>query len=151
MKIYLQYPWKFPDSPYYKYLLQEVPKEIEYHNIEKQKGVITNKRFFWFSNLLKKILRRSLRIFFPSILNAHLSPKGDYDLIHCAHCLSKNKHKPWVTDFEAYWQLWASTKKTKKGVEKARKILQSKNCKRILPWTEKIKKELIEMFPELEY
>ena len=84
------------------------------------------------------------------MLNAHLSPNGNYDLIHCAHCLSKNKDKPWITDFEAYWQLWASTKQTKKGIEKARKVLRSKNCKKILPWTEKIKKELLSFFPELK-
>ena len=53
IKVYLQYPWKFPDSPYYKYLIQDCPKEIEYCNIEKQKGVITRKKFFLFSNFLQ--------------------------------------------------------------------------------------------------
>jgi hypothetical protein len=48
IKVYLQYPWKFPDSPYYKCLLQEHPKEIEYLNVEKQKGVITIKLNFIF-------------------------------------------------------------------------------------------------------
>jgi glycosyltransferase involved in cell wall biosynthesis len=147
IKVYLQYPWKFPDSPYYKYLLQESPKEIEYKNVEKQKGVITSKRFFWISNFLKKNIRRYTRIFFPSMLNAHLSPKGNYDLIHCAHCLSKNKNKPWIFDMEAFWQLWVSTKQTKKGLKKVENILKRKNCKKILPWTEKIKKELINAFP----
>jgi len=48
IKVYLQYPWKFPDSPYYKYLIESPPKGISFQNIQKQKGVITNKRFFWF-------------------------------------------------------------------------------------------------------
>ena len=54
IKVYLQYPWKFPDSPYYKYLLQEVPKEIEYYNVKKQKGVITNKLFLLRKNVLQR-------------------------------------------------------------------------------------------------
>jgi len=28
IKIYLQYPWKFPDSPYYKYLIDNPLKEL---------------------------------------------------------------------------------------------------------------------------
>jgi glycosyltransferase involved in cell wall biosynthesis len=150
IKVYLQYPWKFPDSPYYKYLIKDSPKNIEFLNTQKQKGVITSKKFFWFSNFLKKWIRKSLRIFYPAMLNSHKSPEGNYDLIHCAHCLSKNKNKPWVADFEAYWQFWVSTKKTKRGLKKVKKILKRKNCKRILPWTEKIEKELLEFFPEIK-
>jgi glycosyltransferase involved in cell wall biosynthesis len=149
-KIYLQYPWKFPDSPYYKYLLKEVPKEREYQNASKQKGVITKERFFWFSNFLKKNIRKYTRILFPSMLNAHLSPKGNYDVIHCAHCLSKNKNEPWIADFEAFWQLWVSTKKTKRGLREVEKILKKDNCKKILPWTQKVYDEFILNFPFLK-
>ncbi len=35
MKVYLQYPWKFPDSPYYKYLIDSLPDGIEYLNVKK--------------------------------------------------------------------------------------------------------------------
>jgi len=147
IKVYLQYPWKFPDSPYYKYLLQESPKGIKYMNVERQKGVITNKRFFWISNFLKKRIRVLTKIFYPTLLNSHISPNVDYDLIHCAHCLSKNKNKPWVFDMEAFWQFWVSTKKTKKGLRKVEKILKRKNCKKILPWTEKIEGEFRGFFP----
>lgn len=146
-KVYLQYPWKFPDSPYYKYLIDTPPKGIEYLNAEKQKGVITSKKFFWFSNFLKKYIRKCTRSLYSSLLNAHLSPKGDYDLIHCAHCLSKNTDKPWMADFEAFWQLWVSTKKTKRGVKKVERILNRKNCKKILPWTQKVYDEFVEYFP----
>ncbi len=150
MKIYLQYPWKFPDSPYYKYLLKEIPEEIKYLNVEKQKGVIVNKRFFWFSNFLKKYIRKFTKFLYPSMLNAHLSPNGNYDLIHCAHCLSKNTNKSWVFDMEAFWQFWISTKQTKLGLKKVEKILKRKNCKKILPWTEKIENEFINAFPKLK-
>ena len=85
IKIYLQYPWKFPDSPYYKYLVDSPPQGIEFQNTKKQKGVITSKRFFWFSNFLKRNIRRSTSRLNLAIPNAHFSPKGDYDLIHCAH------------------------------------------------------------------
>jgi len=150
MKVYLQYPWKFPDSPYYKYLIESPPKGISFQNIQKQKGVITNKRFFWFSNFLKKQIRywtNKLNLVIP---NAHLSPNGDYDLIHCAHCLSKNKIKPWVADIESWWSMGISGTNTKKGEEKVRKILISKNCKKIMPWTEHTKKQILKKFPEIK-
>lgn len=150
IKIYLQYPWKFPDSPYYKYLLKDHPKGIEYLNTKKQKGVITNKRFFWFSNFLKRNIRRCTNKFNFNIPNAHLSPKGEYDLIHCAHCLSKNKDKPWVADIEMLPSLAISGGETKKGREKIKKILLRKNCKKIIPWTNSIKRELIQFYPEIE-
>jgi glycosyltransferase involved in cell wall biosynthesis len=150
IKIYLQYPWKFPDSPYYKYLLQDYPKEIEYLNTKKQKGVITNKRFFWFSNFLKRNSRKWTRRLNLSIPNAHSSPKGDYDLIHCAHCLSKNKNKPWVADIEMIASFAISGWNTKKGQNKVRKILLRNNCKKILPWTESAKKEILNVYPEVK-
>ena len=98
--VYLQYPWRFPDSPYYKYLIENPPRGVKFLNAAKQKGVITNKRKFWISNFLKRNIRRGLNKLNLAIPNAHLSPKGDYDLIHCAHCLSKNEDKPWVADIE---------------------------------------------------
>ena len=90
IKVYLQYPWKFPDSPYYKYLVDSPPSGIEFLNTKKQKGVITNKKFFWFSNFLKRVVRKSVKVLYPSMPNAHLSPKGNYDLIsaNTLSCLS---------------------------------------------------------------
>lgn len=149
IKVYLQYPWKFPDSPYYKYLIDNPPEEIGYINAEKQKGVIVNKKLFWFSNFLKRNIRRLTNKLNLSIPNARLSPKGNYDLIHCAHCLSKNKNKPWIVDIEGEWQLYIG-KKTKNSKEKVREILTSKNCKKIMPWAEKTKKEILKEFPEIK-
>lgn len=149
IKVYLQFPWKFPDSPYYKYLINNLSEGIEYINVKKQKGVIINKKIFWFSNLLKKVIRKGVRIFYPSMPNAHLSPKGDYDLIHCAHCLSKNKNKPWIADIEFAPQLWV-TLNAPKNKENVKKILLRKNCKKIITWTENTKKDILERFPEIE-
>ena len=108
IKIYLQYPWKFPDSPYYKYLIDNPPKNIEYLNIENQKGVIIDKKGVFFSNLLKKLIRGVIQKFKIPLINTHQTKinKG-YDLIHCAHCISGNKF-PWVADFESSWQIFAS-------------------------------------------
>ena len=151
IKIYLQYPWKFPDSPYYKYLVDNPPKNIEYVNVENQKGVITNKNKFLFSNKFKGFIRNlTEKINFP-IPNAHLTRTKDrYDLIHCAHCLSKNKDKPWIADFEDFWQMWISGKEKKEGIEKVRKILLEENCKKIIPWTKFSKNEILNIFPELK-
>jgi glycosyltransferase involved in cell wall biosynthesis len=149
IKVYLQYPWMFPDSPYYKYLIQNPPEGIEFLNAEKQKGVITSKRFFWFSNFFKKNIRKFVNIIYPTLTNSHKSPLGDYDLIHCAHCLSKNKDKPWVCDIEYTSQLWIAGK-TPKNKNSVKKLLLRKNCKKILSWTKVMKKELLEKFPEIE-
>ncbi len=148
-KIYLQYPWKFPDSPYYKYLIKSPPKGIEYLNVENQKGVITSKRFFWFSNFLKRNIRRTTTLLNLSIPNAHLSPKGNYDLIHCAHCLSKNTNKPWVADIESVWSMWISGMSTKTGKGDVEKIIMNPNCKKIMPWTKNTKKEILNFYPQL--
>lgn len=150
IKVYIQYPWKFPDSPYYKYLINNAPPRIEYLNTKKQNGVITTRRNFKFSNTLKKIIRKTLDLIYPSLPNAHLSPPGEYNLIHCAHCLSKNKDKPWVADIEYSGQVWAVGHKREKNLNKIVKYFQSPSCKRIITWTETMKKDLITDFPLLK-
>lgn len=148
IKVYLQYPWRFPDSPYYKYLLQDSPEGIEYLNVQKQKGVITNKKFFWFSNFLKRNIRRAFAIFRISIPNAHLTKlKGDFDLIHCAHCLSLDSKRKWVADIESVWPLYVGNRNnlTRRLIKN---ILNRKNCKKILAWTQSTADELITEFPE---
>lgn len=149
IRVHLQYPWRFPDSPYYKYLINSPPEGIEYLNITKQKGVITNKNLFRISNFLKRFIRGLLNILYPSMANAHRSPHGDYDLIHCAHCLSKNKDKPWVADMEAFWQLWVVGARGFKNKKKMKEILFSHNCKKLLPWTSEVRDEFLKHFPTL--
>ena len=147
IKIYLQSPWKFPDSPYYKYLVSSPPRNVEFQNIKKQKGVITNKKVFWILNFLKRNIRRGINKLNLSLPNAHLSPEGNYDLIHCAHCLSKNQNKPWVADIESWWAMYLSGKESKKTQKKVLQIILSKNCKKIIPWTENTKKDILKTFP----
>ncbi|NMB66794.1 glycosyltransferase family 4 protein [Candidatus Woesearchaeota archaeon] len=149
IKVYLQYPWRFPDSPYYKYLVENPPKDIIYLNTENQKGVITNKKKFFLSNFLKKIIRKTMNSLNISIPNAHLSPEGDYDIIHCCHCISKNKNKPWIMDIESEWQLYIGNK-TKKSKERVKKILLKENCKKILAWTKETANQIIKEFPEIK-
>jgi glycosyltransferase involved in cell wall biosynthesis len=149
IKVYLQYPWKFPDSPYYKYLIDFPPNDIEYLNAGRQKGVITSKKRFWLSNFLKKSIRKSINASGFSIPNAHLSPVGDYDLIHCCHCLSKN-NRPWVADMESYFSLFLSGDSTKRGDKKIERIVNYDNCRKILSWTEATKKEIVGRIPSIE-
>lgn len=150
IKVYLQYPWKFPDSPYYKYLIDSPPKEIEFLNTEREKGAVTNKRSLKLMTFIKIRIRRWANKLKLNIPNSHKSPHGNYDLIHCAHCLSKNKNKPWVTDVESIWSIFIGGNRTKKGQDKVRKILMRPNCKKILPWTKLLKKEYLELFPEIK-
>lgn len=147
MKIFLQYPWKFPDSPYYKYLTEYPPKGTTYINVKRGKlGVITSKRKFVVANKLKQATRQSASKLHLSIPNAHLTlTKQEYDLIHCAHCLSLNK-KPWVADFEAAWQFWIG-KSNRLSIESIKRILLSKYCKKIMPWTYATKKQILKFFP----
>ena len=148
MKVYLQYPWKFPDSPYYKSLIENPPDDVEFENTSNQKGVITNKKFFWISNFLKRNIRRFANTFRLTTPNAHLTHPGNYDLIHCAHCLSKNSDKPWIADIESPWQLYIG-KKTISAKKKVEEILSHKNCEKILPWTQATLDELVGDFPKL--
>jgi len=152
IKVFLQYPWRFPDSPYYKYLIDYSPEKIQYLNVKKQKGAITNSKKFWILTRLKVNIRRVanwLRLPFP---NAHLTKSNEeYDIIHCAHCLSKNKDKPWVSDIENVWSMWISgINKTDIGKRLVKDILLRENCKKILPWTNNVKKEIIREFPEIK-
>jgi len=141
MKVYLQYPWKFPDSPYYKYLIENPPEEVEYVNIQKQKGVITSKNKFKLMNKLKSLARKVLYLLKrPNIVKT----KGnDYDLIHCCHCLSKNK-SDWMVDVEHYWNFASSGELaySSKGKRIIKKYLKSNYCKKILAWSEACKKTI---------
>lgn len=150
IKVYLQYPWKFPDSPYYKYLIDSPPKNIEFLNIKKQRGVIINKKFFWFSNFLKRNIRRWTNFLNLSIPNSHLSPSGNYDLIHCAHCLSKNIDKPWVADMEMMGSFVFTGYRDYKDMSRVNNLLLRKNCKKILPWTQAIANKIIREFPQIK-
>lgn len=150
IKVHLQYPWKFPDSPYYQYLIQSPPSGVIYQNIEKTKGVITSRRFFWMSNFFKRNIRRFTRIFNLTIPNAHPSPSGDYDIIHCAHCLSKDRDSPWVADIEMISSLSIAGGDTKYGREKIREILLRDNCKKIIPWAKSVRDDLLKIYPEIE-
>lgn len=151
IKVYLQKPWKTSDSAYYTYLNQNLPNGIEFVNY-KDDGVIHKKSKFIKNVFLKSLIRKIIIRIFPSMPNAHLTnSKQDYDLIHCGHCLSLNRYKPWVADIEHAGQFLVSggheLKKYKKLV---RKILLRKNCKKILAWTEWSKKSILQYFPEIK-
>lgn len=150
MKIVLQYPWKFKDSAYYKYLLENPPKNVEYIGNEK-KDLILDKKIFWFFDKSKKIIKLILKILNLEKANAHLTKyDGQYDLIHCAHCLSKNKDKPWIADIEMYGSLFIAKKRSNKLDREIKEIILRKNCKKILPWSEGVKKSIIQHIPEIE-
>lgn len=149
IKVYLQYPWRFPGGTYYKNLLEYTPEGTEYTKTAKNQEVITNKRLLWILTHSKRIVRKFLRKLDISVLNAHLSPQGDYDLIHCAHCLSKNKDKPWVADVETVRQFWIAMQ-VPKNKQEVKDILSRKNCKKILPWTQAGANEIIKEFPGIK-
>ena len=150
IKVYLQYPWKFPDSPYYKYLINCPPKSISFDNAKKKGGAITNRRFFWLLIILKRKIRKLVKVMNIVIPNARLSPVGNYDLIHCCHCLSKNTNKPWVADIEMMGSFSMPFDQRSKTLEKVGKYLRSKNCKKILPWTKSIEKDILQSFPRFK-
>lgn len=150
IKVYLQYPWKFPDSPYYKSLLKYPSENVDYVNAKDQQVLITKKSKFILSNKLKANLRKIIGSLNLPLINAHLTKTDKkYDVIHCAHCLSLNK-QPWVADFESSWQFILSGKRNNAGENAVRKLLLDKNCKKIMPWTEYTKKEILKIFPEKE-
>lgn len=153
IKVFLQYPWKFPDSPYYKYLLQNHSKNIEYLNAEKpRRGTIANQKKFWLLTRLKVNIRRFFNATKFNLVNSwKTKTKKEFDLIHCAHCLSKNKHKPWVADLEGYWSMFIGNSESKKNKDKVLKILMRKNCKKIMPWTQETYNDIVQNMPSVKH
>lgn len=149
IRVYFQYPWKYSGHSYYKYLIESPSRDIEYVNKKEDSGVIVGKNKFILSNKFKYAVKGILNYLKISFPNARLSPPGNYDLIHCAHCLSNNQDKPWVADFESEWQLYVGNK-TKASRDKVKKILLRDNCKKIIAWTELAKQEILREFPNLE-
>jgi len=141
IKIYLQSPWKWTDSPYYKYLRNEHPVGIEYVNAGEFK-LIQNGGELKIRNWVKKSARKIIKKIYPAMPNVHwTSYARNYDLIHCAHCLSSNK-QPWVCDIEYVGQFWAAPIRHNVYSSKAkiRKYLQSEYCKKILSVDRMVKK-----------
>jgi glycosyltransferase involved in cell wall biosynthesis len=150
MKIYLQRPWKFADSPYYKYLLESPPKGVDYVGQIQKQGAIEQKWKFSLIHKIKGTIRKFFKMFSIPLPNAHLTRSSEkYDLIHCAHCLSLNK-QPWVTDTEWVGQFWIAAnfdEHPKRYLVK--RILENKNCKKIMAWTKWAADGIIEEFPEI--
>jgi glycosyltransferase involved in cell wall biosynthesis len=149
MRIFLQYPWRFPDSPYYKYLIESPPKNIKYLNVKGKKGASSSAKKFRITQKLKNLIKNTPQKLGITIVNVHKTKaKKNYDLIHCAHCLSKNK-SPWVADLEMGGSLLISGFKNKGWQKRVKKYLYSPYCKKIMPWTNFVKERLLKDFPKI--
>ena len=151
IKVFLQRPWKFSDSPYYLYLRTNSPENIEYANINEFK-LIQSKKKLKLINFTKALIKKIILKFYPSMPNAHYTKNAkNYNLIHCAHCLSLNK-KPWICDIEFVGNFWAALvgREAYSSKKQVKKIITSKYCKKILAWTEWAKKKIIKEFPEVK-
>ncbi len=149
-KIYLQYPWKYGDSSYYKNLLGYPLKDVSYLNPKFK--TINSKIGFNLTKFIKKPIRNIVRVLnIPNIVRTKSQYSNKADLIHCAHCLSLN-NKPWIVDFERYETLSAdgSIARSEKGIRKITKLLKSENCKKILPWTNAAKKSILDYIGDEE-
>ncbi len=150
IKVYLQYPWKFPDSSYYNSMLNYPPKNISYINANKQKFVgINSPKTFKRMLALKTSLRKILAV--AKVPNITYTKNKDCDLIHCAHCLSLNK-KPWVVDTEHYWNFASSGPISYSAIGKKRikKLLKGDYCKKIMPWTNSAKETIFNNLKDRE-
>ncbi len=150
IKVYLQSPWKKGgECSYYKYLREGLPSNIKYLNKESSQ-IIQNKNKNRLNHFIKRTIRKAITIFYPSMPNAHYTKNArQYGLIHCAHCLSKNK-QPWICDIEFVGQFWAGGYFGKYPSKKrVLKYLESPYCKKIMAWTDWCAKEIIKEFPEI--
>lgn len=150
MKVYLQKPWKFSDSPYYKFIKEYPPQDIEYANLN-DFGLIQNKTKMKVMNKTKTIIKKVVKRFMPSLPNAHFTKDAKkYDLIHCTHCLSTNK-QPWICDTEWVGQFWVTSKaKDYSNKKKVLNYLNSIHCKKILAWTGWAEEGIVKEFPEIK-
>lgn len=151
MKVYIQKPWKTSDSPYYKSLRESPPEGIKYFNLSKNNLVQSSTKMNSLHKV-KSLLKKSIKIFWPSMPNLHFTKSANsYDLIHCAHCLSMNDY-PWICNMEYAGQFWASpmsygTYGNKKIIKK---YIESKNCKKIVCWTNWVKQDISKLFPTIK-
>jgi glycosyltransferase involved in cell wall biosynthesis len=149
LDVYIQRPWKSNDSLYYKFLKENPPNGVKYLNLETS-TIIQNRSAMKINYYVKRSIKKIIRKIYPSMPNAHRTPNIDgCDLIHCAHCLSKNK-TPWITNIEYVGQFWASGGPPSSSRRKRiLRILKSPHCKKIVAWTDWVKKDIIKYFPEI--
>lgn len=152
LRVYLQYPWKFTDSTYYKNLTKYPLGSLEYVGSRIGGTPIQSAWLLKLNNFFKQNAKKIIQKICPGLPNAHLTRiKEKYDLIHCAHCLSLNK-TPWVCDIEFVGQFWVAALMGSNGYfgkSKVQKILSSEYCKKIMAWTEWSKDGIINEFPEI--
>ena len=148
--VYIQKPWKFADSPYYKPLRESPPVGVKYMNLGVS-NLIQNRKSMEINTSIKQFIKKIIRKFYPSMPNAHWTRNAkNYDLIHCAHCLSKNK-RPWVCDIEYVGQFWAGGYSANyPNKKKILRYLESPYCKKILAWTEWARDGIVKEFPEIK-
>ena len=151
IKVHLQYPWKSPDSSYYKNIIDFPPEDVEYTNFSddsaKKTEVISSGEKFERTRKFKNFLRKILGV--VKIPNLTFTLDKNVDLIHCAHCLSLNK-KPWVVDTEVWDRVAAGGGIANSRVGKflIKKRLESKYCKKIICWSEDCKESFEKAFPD---
>ncbi|MCA9487685.1 MAG: glycosyltransferase family 4 protein [Nanoarchaeota archaeon] len=152
MRVFLQYPWKFPDSSYYKNILDFPPEGIEFVNYSKKKDkdkfeIIGSSKKFERMRKFKNVLRKILG--FLQLPNLTYSKNLSCDLIHCAHCLSLNR-KPWIVDTETYDRIAAtgSIAFSKFGKRIIKNRLESSYCKKIICWSEDCRSSFEKAFPK---
>ncbi|MDP2947310.1 MAG: glycosyltransferase family 4 protein [Nanoarchaeota archaeon] len=150
IRVYFQYPWKFPDSSYYKNILDFPPENAEYINYKKSMGmeVIGSSKKFEAMRVLKNFIRKFLKL--VRVPNLVFTTRGDFDLIHCAHCLPLND-RPFVVDTEVYDRLASAGGDVAiEGIGKKiiKKILERENCKKIIAWSGDCKRSFETAFPK---
>ena len=138
IKVFLLYPWGFPDSPYYKYLLKYPPSGVTYLNNPYRFDVLPPKRKAKVRTL-KMLIYKARN--FVQIPNIKLKKIRSADLVHCAHCENLSR-RPWVVDVENYETFGPVAVKKFMGKALLKKILRMESCKRILAWTEAAAEEI---------
>ncbi len=141
MQIQLVYPWMFRDSPYYKYLKINPPRNTKYLD-KRNNGVSFFGKDFRFILALKKtinIMRKFLPI--PNIKYVN----SEVDMLFCARCINIGK-TPYVVDIEDYWSLGGVDSYVPFGRMFLTKELEKNKCRAILPWTKWAKERFLNVF-----
>lgn len=146
IKVFFQYPLSRPDSPFYEYLFDYPPENIEFINpLVRKKKIITESKSMVENNLLKAKIKNFIfksKLPIPNVRYTLMTKEAD--IIHAAHCLSLNNYN-WVCDFETWTQPLLCNIDNRRGIWLAKKILKRKNCKSMIFWTEETKKRTLEM------
>lgn len=145
MKVYIQYKYGAKDSPQFKYLTDNPPKDVEYLNWKRGKDVTTLTNELITTNTQKRNIKNFIFKHDLPIPNASIvAARFPFDIVHAINTIPLTT-KPFIVEFEMFWQPFLCNINNKFAIKIVKFLLTRKNCKSILVWSKLTKKHLLDI------